>query len=119
MAETGHQITDATDGDEAWALLDNPARYFDLVFLDVTMPHSGIQVLSRIKESPILRSLRVVICTATSDRETVTKIVQLGTRHFIVKPATSPLVLAKLKQIQAEIATAAAPKAKFAGVVSV
>ena len=118
VTETGHQITDATDGNEAWALLDNPARYFDLVFLDVTMPHSGIQVLSRIKESPILRSLRVVMCTATSDRETLTKVIQLGTRHFIVKPATPALVQAKLRQIQAEITADTAPRAKLVGVVT-
>ena len=119
MGEPGHQTTDAADGDEAWTLLDNPSLYFDVVFLDVAMPHNGISLLARIRESQMLHSLRVVMCTGTTDRETVTKIVQLGTRHFIVKPATAPLVQAKLKQIQAEITAAATPKAKFAGVVSV
>lgn len=114
-----HQITEATGGDEAWALLDNPARYFDVVFLDVTMPEpDGLELLKRIRESAILKSLRIVMCTGASDKVTVTKVIQLGARHFIVKPATEALVKAKLKQVQAEIATDSAPRVKFAGVVT-
>ena len=32
-----HQVTDAENGATGWALLDDPNRYFDLVFLDLTM----------------------------------------------------------------------------------
>jgi CheY-like chemotaxis protein len=111
-SERGHQISEVEDGDEAWAMLDNPARYFDVVFLDVSMPKSdGFEVLDRIRESPILRSLRVVMCTSARDKETVEKVIQLGARHFVVKPASAPLVLAKLRQIAAEIASdSAAPR---------
>jgi hypothetical protein len=35
-------------------------------------------------------------------------VIQLGARHFIVKPASAPVVQAKLRQIQAEIAAEAA-----------
>jgi two-component system chemotaxis response regulator CheY len=70
--ERGHQITEAADGDEAWTLLDNPSLYFDVAFLDVSMPKSdGLEVLDRIRESQILRSLRVVMCTSATDKTTV------------------------------------------------
>ncbi|HEX2852635.1 MAG TPA: response regulator [Opitutaceae bacterium] len=116
--EPGHQITEAKSGSEAWKLLDNPSLIFDVVFLDVSMPETdGLQVLARIRESQILRSQRVVMCTATSDRETVQKVIQLGTSHFIVKPATAPRVHAKLQQIQAEIAADSAPGTRARGLV--
>lgn len=40
--EPGSQATEADDGNEAWALLDNRYLYHDVVFLDVTMPHRGL-----------------------------------------------------------------------------
>lgn len=118
-AESEHQISEAVDGNEAWALLDNPSRFFDIAFLDVSMPApDGLQLLRRIRESPSLRSVRVVMCTGSSDKATVGKVVQLGGRHFIVKPATAPLVHAKVKQIQAEVAAESAPRPKLAVVTT-
>ena len=118
-SEPGHQITEAIDGAEAWALLDNPSRFFDVVLLDISMPEpDGIEILRRIHESQILRSVRVVMCTAANDRETVAKVIQLGGRHYIVKPAAAPRVHAKLKQLQAEIVAESAPRRKFAGIAS-
>ena len=118
--QPNHQTTEASDGNEAWALLDNPSRYFDVVFLDVSMPQtSGLELLARIRDSQILRSLHVVMCTGTSDRETVSKAIALGARHFIVKPATAALVTAKLKELQAKVDAEIAPRAKSPGVVSV
>ena len=112
-AEPGHETTEASSGEQAWKLLNNPALFFDVVFLDVSMPETdGLQVLNRIRDSQILRSLRVVMCTATSDRETVDKVIKHGIRHFIVKPATAPLVHAKLRQIQTEIAAESASRPK-------
>lgn len=104
--EGGHHITEATDGDQAWSLLDNPSFFFDLVFLDVSMPKTdGIDLLRRIREAPMLRSLRVVMCTSTTDKVSVGKLIKLGARHFIVKPASVALVQAKLQQMLAEGAT--------------
>lgn len=112
--EKGHHITAAADGAEAWALLDNPSRFFDVAFIGVTMPKvDGFQLLTHIRESEILGSMRIVMCTSASDKVTVAKVIQLGARHFVVKPANAPLVLAKLKQLQAEIAAASPPRRKF------
>ncbi len=119
LTDGQHQITEAGGGDEAWSLLDNPARYFDVVFLDVNMPEpDGLVLLQRIRDSSILKSLHIVMCTAARDKETVTKVIQLGARHFILKPATASLVQAKLKQIEAEIGVSqAAPRVKSASAV--
>jgi len=93
-----HQLTFASDGEEAWALLDDPNRGFDIVFLDLGMPKlSGLEVLERLNESPLHRSLECVICTARNDRETVAKVITLGVRHYIVKPWTEKVIADKLR----------------------
>ena len=96
-----HQTTVAETGEAAWDLLDDPGRCFDVVFLDLELPKlDGFEVFRRILESPLLKSLQVVLCTASHDRATVIKAAQLGARHYIVKPCTQAVVAAKLHQLQ-------------------
>jgi len=96
-----HQITVADGGPAAWALLDDPLRIFDVVFLDLSMPEmDGFALLQKIRASPVLRSLEVVLCTGSNDRTTVVRAVQLGVRHYMVKPVGAGAVRAKLEQLR-------------------
>ena len=90
IVEPRPPATEAADGNEAWALLDHPSLYHDVVFVDVTMPHRGLHRLGRIRESPRLNGGRVVLGARSTDRETVNPPVQLGTLRGFVKPATAP-----------------------------
>jgi CheY-like chemotaxis protein len=96
-----HQVTVAADATAAWSLLDDPARYFDVAFIDLSMPKvDGFQLFQRIRQSPLLAKLEVVVCTASKDRTDVAKAIQLGARHYLVKPVTEAVVQAKLRQIR-------------------
>jgi two-component system chemotaxis response regulator CheY len=96
-----NKVTVASDGVTAWELLDDPGRSFDIVFLDLEMPKlNGFEVLERIRTSSLLKSLQIVLCTASNDRETVVKAVALGARHYLVKPCTEESVTAKLQQLR-------------------
>jgi CheY-like chemotaxis protein len=100
VARTTHQVTVAENGTIGWALLDDPSRYFDVAFLDLTMPApDGFELLQRIRRSPLLSSVEVVLCTGSNDRATIARAIQLGARHYIVKPCNEAVVLAKLLQI--------------------
>src|SRR4051812_368365 len=93
-----HQVTTADGGERAWELLDDPGRYFDVVFLDLSMPKiDGFDLLRRIRESPVLASVEVVVCTGSNDRPTIAKAIECGARHYLVKPSTEAIVSAKLK----------------------
>lgn len=95
----GQTTTTAENGATAWALLDDPARSFDVLFLDLDMPRlDGFELLQRIRENPLLKSLEIVLVTASNDRATVLKAVQCGVRHYLVKPCSLELVRAKLQQ---------------------
>lgn len=97
----GTQVTVAESGKQAWELLDDASRSFDVVFLDLEMPAmSGFDLLRRIRAAPLIKGLHVVICTASKDRDSVVKAIELGTRHYIVKPFTEELVKAKLEQLR-------------------
>jgi len=97
----GHQVTTAEDGVAAWALLDDPGRYFDLVFLDLSMPPpDGFEVLKLIRQSHALASVEVVLCTGSNDRPTIAKAIQSGARHYLVKPCTEEVIRAKLLQFR-------------------
>ena len=97
-----YKLTLAADGEEAWALLDDPKRWFDIVILDLSMPKwSGLDVLRRLRESPLHRSVEPVICTARNDRETITQVIALGAKHYIVKPWTEKVIADKLRVIAA------------------
>jgi two-component system, chemotaxis family, chemotaxis protein CheY len=100
-ADETHHIALAEDGQAAWALLDDPKRWFDVVFLDVHMPAwGGLDLLRRLRKTPVYQSVEVVMCTASNDRATITEAMSLGVRHYIVKPCTEAVVTAKLKLIE-------------------
>ena len=95
-----HQTTAVAGGEEAWAILNDPARIIDLVLLDIVMgAPDGLDLLSRIRSAPMLASVQVIMCTATKDRATVAHAIRLGARHYLIKPLTEQVVLAKLREI--------------------
>lgn len=91
------QITTADTGEAAWTMLDDPSRYFDLVFLDITLPGmDGLELFRRIRSSDLHSRTQVVMCTAVSDRSTVAKAIALGVQHYLVKPLSEAGVMAKI-----------------------
>lgn len=95
-----HQATAVDNGLDAWQLLDDPRRFFDAVFLDIKMPGlTGLEVLKKVKANPLLQNTAIIVCTSQNDRETISKAIQLGAKHFIVKPCTETTVADKLRAI--------------------
>jgi two-component system chemotaxis response regulator CheY len=100
-AQPEHQVTVVGDGADAWALLEDPSRYFDVAFVDIDMPKvNGLELLQRIRRSSRHTSVEVVLCTGSNDRATITKAIQFGARHYIVKPCSAAVVNAKLQQLR-------------------
>ena len=95
-----HQVAAAENAELAWEWLNDSGRTFDVVFLDIGLPKmSGLELLERLKESFFHRSLQIIMCTAANDRATITKAVQIGAKHYLVKPLGEAAVVAKLHQI--------------------
>ncbi|MBI5767712.1 MAG: response regulator [Verrucomicrobia bacterium] len=100
-AHEDHQITVVGDGEAAWTLLNEPGRSFDVAFVDILMPElDGLGLLTRIRSTKALGSTEVVLCTASNDRSTIAKAIQLGARHYVVKPFDAGVITAKLDRIR-------------------
>jgi two-component system phosphate regulon response regulator PhoB len=79
----GHKVTVVENGEDALEALDN--QRFDLVFLDLVLPHlSGVEVLRAIKE----RNKRTVVAVITGfgDDPQALEAMAMGPMFFIRKP---------------------------------
>jgi len=89
-----YEVIEATDGDEAWALIG--AERPDLVVLDVMMPgRSGLELLEAIRQDPALRATKVVLLTAFRAQADVEAGLNAGADHYLTKPY-SPMQLQRL-----------------------
>jgi DNA-binding response OmpR family regulator len=95
--QTSVTIEAAATGTDAWMILGNFRHRFDVVLLDLGLPDiDGIELLTRMRASVKHRDVAVLVCSAVPHRDLVVKVVALGVRQFLVKPATDPVLRAKL-----------------------
>ncbi|HEY9249948.1 MAG TPA: response regulator [Rariglobus sp.] len=91
------QATSANSGCEAWWHLSDPQQSFDLLIADVNMPMvDGLTLTQRIRATPALKDLRIILCSALNDRKTVESFQPLGISHYVVKPYGLAMMLHKI-----------------------
>ncbi|HEY9548049.1 MAG TPA: response regulator [Kiloniellaceae bacterium] len=96
----GWQVAAALDGNTAIdRLLHEPP---DILVLDVMLPpHSGFEVLKRIRSEPALRHLPVIVLTAKgqeTDRHTA---LRLGADAFVTKPFSNRDIVQQVRDLVA------------------
>jgi len=93
LEQAGYLVTAAVHGRHALQLMG--LERFDLVLLDLNMPEmDGLATLQAIKANDDLKTVPVVMLTATSSRESVVKCLGLGAADYLIKPV-NPLELAQ------------------------
>jgi two-component system response regulator len=71
-----------------------------LILLDLKMPKvSGIEVLVKIKSDPDIRSIPVVMLTASKEDPDIRKCYALGVNSYIVKPVESDNFFQAIKEL--------------------
>jgi len=81
----GHEISLATDGQQALALVksDRP----DLVILDVMMPvMGGIEVLRKLKDDESTNTIPVIMLSAKGQEKDIAVGLECGADDYITKP---------------------------------
>jgi two-component system, chemotaxis family, chemotaxis protein CheY len=90
----------ATNGAEAWWLLSDPQQHFDLGIFDIKMPTvDGLSLLKRIRATPKLKELPVILCSGVTERSTVQEAVQFAVQHYVVKPYSATGMLEKIHAV--------------------
>lgn len=91
----GHTVTCASNGSEALELLRT--RTFDLVLLDVQMPEiDGYAVLERMKATPELQAIPVLMISALDEMESVVRCIESGADDYLPKPFNLTLLRARI-----------------------
>ncbi len=71
-----------------------------LILLDINMPKmDGVEVLARIKSSPELKDMLVMMLTTTDDPREVENCYQLGCNVYITKPVNFSKFAETLRRI--------------------
>ncbi|KID55977.1 hypothetical protein N473_16720 [Pseudoalteromonas luteoviolacea CPMOR-1] len=91
-------IDEATDGKQALVLLGK--RKYHLVVSDLNMPHiDGLTLLSKIRETPRLAQVPVLMVTCENSKEKVQEILLKKVDGFVVKPFNMSTLIQQLKRI--------------------
>ena len=89
-------ITVATNGHEALTVLRS--KPFDLVLLDIIMPGlNGYEVLERMRSSPELRNIPIIMISAISELDSVVRCIELGAEDYLQKPFEPTLLRARVR----------------------
>lgn len=95
LEKHGHHVTAASDGREALAAL--AATPPDMVITDINMPEmDGYELCQRIKDTPGLKDIPVILLTSLSDPGDILKGLECGADNFIVKPYEEEFLLARI-----------------------
>ncbi len=91
-------ILEASNGVEGLAIAAKEIP--DLILLDVTMPvMDGVEMLTKIKSNPELKSIPIIMLTAEGGRDSVLKIAKIGVRDYIVKPFKEDVLIEKVGRV--------------------
>ncbi|MEM1168418.1 MAG: ATP-binding protein [Cyanobacteria bacterium P01_H01_bin.35] len=95
LKANNYQVTQALNGEEALAALNNN---FDLILLDVMMPNmSGYEVCAKIREKYPAQSLPVLMLTAKNQIADLVMGFQFGANDYLTKPFAKDELLTRIK----------------------
>lgn len=94
-----YEVLYASDGQEAYDILESTHPGISLVLLDLRMPRmDGFGLINKIRSNNRLRSIPVIVMTSEADAEV--KSINLGAADFITKPYNMPeVILARCERI--------------------
>jgi CheY-like chemotaxis protein len=93
----GYHVIEATDGNEAWSLIQEHRP--SLVLLDVRMPgRTGLEILHAIKSEPNLMATKVILLTASAQESEINAGLVAGADFYLTKPFSPRDLLSKVDE---------------------
>jgi phosphoserine phosphatase RsbU/P len=97
LTRWSYEVVTATDGEQAWALLQQPDPPTIMV-LDWLMPRlDGIAICRRVRAHPLLRSAYVILLTSRTAKEDVVEGLQAGADDYVTKPFDTSELRARMQ----------------------
>lgn len=99
----GYETLIARNGKEALASLSGK-DIIEMIITDFMMPEmNGLELVAKIREMPRFSTIPILIASAHSDHETVTKAKTLACEGFLTKPIDKHLLLTKVRHLVKEL----------------
>ena len=97
-------ITEASNGQDAWAKIKDAHHAYELIISDWNMPvFSGLQLLQKCKADEKTKNIPFVMLTAEAEQHQVMEALKLGVSGYIIKPFTAAILKDKLDQVSQKI----------------
>jgi len=95
LARSGYTSECVASGDQALEILNQ--RRFDLVLLDQMMPgKTGLETLQIMQATPRLRTIPVIMLSASDDSELMVQCILNGAEDYVTKPFNPVLLTARI-----------------------
>ena len=97
LADTGYEIAEAENGEEALAAIAKARP--DLILMDIQLPiMDGYEATRRIKADPELKSIPIIVVTSYALSGDDNKAHAAGCDAYVTKPYSPRQLLAKIKE---------------------
>lgn len=97
--DTDYKTLRAKSGIECLRYLQGGEK-IDLILLDIQMPGmDGIKVMELIQKHDYWKQIPVIFLTASSDKNTVMKVAQMGAVGYLKKPCTPEMFMEKVNNV--------------------
>jgi len=97
LGRDDYNLIEATDGDEAWSLIQ--AYRPSLVLLDIRMPgRTGLDILHAIRSEAELARTKVILLTASAQQSDVDFGLSSGADFYLTKPFSPRDLLSKVDE---------------------
>lgn len=95
-----HRIVEASNGEEALAILDKKDRLPDIILLDLNMPKlNGIEFLSILKNDDSLKYIPTIILTTSNNQKDLLECFKIGISGYVIKPLKYEEYITKIEKL--------------------
>lgn len=96
------QVSEAENGKKALDVLQKFRP--DFMLMDISMPEiSGDELLEMLRKTPAYQNLPVIVLSAISDKEIISKLLSLGISDYLLKPMEIRSTFDRIKMFMKKI----------------
>ena len=98
LTQLGFEVTQAANGRDALAILQERGATFQLALVDWNMPEvNGLEFVQRVRMAPAYNGVRLMMVTTETEVEQMVRALDAGADEYMMKPFTRQAVEDKLR----------------------